>query len=316
MYDVLLYADDPAGAFSPSLNASRPTGGTEIHLVQLAEGLGRTGLLVIGVSEIPKDETTEYAVYCHPPRMEWLARWRTKILITAGLTKPPEWVKADRHLVLWTHDAPHNLPHLEAAGLRWSEFICVSHWQASRFPRGWKTRIIPPIIDDWIYDLPPVTKRRGKYVCLSAWWKGTRQTLELWPQVHPAGAELVVGSPYSHPPEAREMVERTPGCRWVELPTPRAVVEEMRDAEGVFRVATAPETFGITDVIAQILGCRIHAFAPSGFGGAEEALAEPIGYASNIETFLAELTKPADRCCVLDLRASKIIPRWRRLLDL
>lgn len=342
MFDIVLFADDPAGAFSPALNASKPTGGTEVHMAQLAGGLAAPvwqdgqgcvlqglkletpGLSVVAVSDFEDRMTptdTDGGHYIPLSRLG--PNWRSRALITAGLTKPPSWLTTDRHVVLWTHDPPHNLPHLEAAGLRWSEFVCVSQWQAERFTRGWKTRVIPPIIDDWIYELPPIERNPGKFVCVSAWWKGTAQTLEAWSQLRPEGAELVVGSPYSHPAHARAMVERTPGCRWVDLASPRAVVEEMRDAAGVFRVNVAPETFGVTDAIAQILGTRVHCWAVNGLGGAPEALTPSPWFTTDGDQFASEFRKayhapPNVGFDVVgrDFRASRIIPMWRELLDL
>jgi hypothetical protein len=323
MLDLVLYADNPAGAFSASLNASRPTGGTEIHMAQLADGFAEAGVDVRGISDLPPG--AEGGFFQRPPlRPEMPCHFAdryqpttSKVLITAGLTRPPAWIEADRHVILWTHDPTPNLGLLEGQGLRWSEFVCVSEWQASRFPRGWRTRVVDPIVADWIYELPKLLSKPGKYVCVSAWWKGTRQTLEAWAQLRPPGATLHVGSPYSHPTDARAMVERTPGCRWLELATPRAVVEAMRDAEAVFRVVTAPETFGVTDVIAQILGCRIHAWAPNGPGGALEALREPHGYAPSLQEFAQGLASPETTASGgrLDLRARDIIPEWRAFLD-
>ena len=330
MFDVVLFADNVEGAFSPQHNASKPTGGTEVHMVQLEEGLAASGLRVCGVSplrdgdrEAPAEPAaTKGSVYV-PIEAAADPKWAplaSRALITAGLTKPPAWLKTDRHVILWTHDPGHNVPHLEAAGLRWSEFVCVSQWQADRFPRGWKTRVIPPIVDDAVYSLPAVEKAPGKFVCVSAWWKGTQQTLEAWSQIRPPGAELHIGSPYSHPPNARSIVERVPGCVWVELASPRAVVEAMRDAAGVFRVCMQPETFGVTDVIAQILGCRVHILAPNGLGGAAEALCAPHCATENVEQFALQVRTPPEPETIgnvfLDLRASNVIPLWRKLLDL
>ncbi len=315
--DVVLYADDPAGAFSPTLNASRPTGGTEVHMVQLAEGLAQMGYHVLATSPIGDEyamHEAESPAYLPSSR---IVSWTSRALITAGLTKRPPWLETDRHVILWTHEPGHNLPHLEAAGLRWSEFVCVSHWQALRFPRGWKTRVIPPIIDDWIYALPPVEKNPRKWVSLSAAWKGLQQTLEAWTQIRPPGAELHVGSPYSHGPEARQMVERTPGCVWVPLDSPRAVVEAMRDAAAVFRVVMAPETFGVTDAIAQILNCRIHAYCPNGLGGMAEALLDLRYVTTDVSAFAEGVKSPGEApIAFYNFRASRIIPMWRKLLDL
>ena len=174
------------------------------------------------------------------------------------------------------------------------------------------------MVDDWIYALSHVVKKPGKFVCLNGWWKGTQQTLELWSQLRPPGTELVVGSPYSHPADAREIVARCPFARWVDLSSPAAVVEEMRDAEAVFRAVMAPETFGVADVIAQIVGCRVHAYAPQGPGGAAEALVQPHGYTSDLQAFSTAVSACRGRRAepgFLNQPASRIIPMWTELLD-
>jgi hypothetical protein len=323
--DVIVYAEDPAGAFSPTLNASKPTGGSEIHAVQLCEGLWGQGRDVFGVSHI--DEASEViggggAFYVRPPRTD-IRQDASRALVTMGLSHVPTWANTDRHWVLFNHDPVHNIPHL--GHLRWSEFICVSHWQASRFPFGWKTRVIAPIVDDWIYDLPKVEKDPAKFVCVSGWWKGTPDTLRAWEEarLYEHGATLHVGSPYSHPANARDIVSRTPGTAWVDLNSPRAVVEAMRDAAAVFRVVTAPETYGVTDVIAQIVGCRVHAYVPNGAGGMLEALAEPHWVTGDLAKFIGDARReylapqrPAARINARDLRARHIIPTWEGVLGL
>jgi hypothetical protein len=320
--DVILYADDPLGAFAPDFNASKPTGGTEVHMVQLAEGLAAEGFAVVAYSAIPARET--HGAEYRPPSSGITPRCRA--LVTAGLSQVPNWIRTDRHAILWTHDPPHNVPFLVERGLRWNKYVCVSEWQRARFPFGWDTAAIPSMIDPWIYDLPPVPKDPKKFVCVSAWWKGTMDTLVAWEMNHPAGATLYVGSPYSHPPSARAMVERTPGCRWVELPSPRAVVEMLRDAAGVYRVCAAPETFGVTDAIAQILGCRVHVFCNGDPGALPDTLGAWHYVTNNLDQFhrefLASYHAPPlepsfdHQRHLRDYRPKKIIPQWMKLLGL
>lgn len=323
-WDVVLYADTKEGAFAPEHNASKPTGGTEVHMVQLAEGLAAAGYGVTAISPISEPETTRAGYRCMPSAGN-VEQLRCRALVTAGLSKVPEWIKPDRAAILWTHDPPHNLPFL--VGHRWQRFVCVSEWQARRFPHGWDTAVIPAMIDEWIYELPPLHKDRQKFVCMSAWWKGTADTLLAWEQMRPPGATLYVGSPYSHPPNAPEVVRATPGCQWVDLKSPKDVVEAMRDAAGVFRVALSPETFGATDAIAQILGCRTHVLCPHGEMGALPATLGAWNFVtSDVEKFKRELhsaylAPPVemnfDRDRYLkNYRPAAIIPQWVKLLGL
>lgn len=329
--DVIVYdASGPAGAFGKRLNASKPTGGTEVHAVQLCEGFASLGLNVIGQSERKGVECEDsnrgplYAPHDYPMPPGPI---RCGGLITIGSTHAPDWIYPDRHVALFTHDPPHNIPHI--GHLRWSRIVCVSKWQASRFPLGWDTVVIPAIIDDWIYDLPPVPKNPKKFVSISAWWKGGQDTLVLWEKLRPKGCELHFGSPYSHPANLREIVERVPGCVYVDLANPGAVVESMRDAAGVFRCSSAPETFGASDAIAQILGCRIHVFAPNGPGALLETLGDEPGVSSDYEAWRGEFLKMAGsppqaryfsihdaQWRLRDYRARVIIPQWVQLLGL
>jgi hypothetical protein len=317
--DVIVYDNSgPAGAFGKRHNASKPTGGTEMHAVQLCEGLIDAKRSAVGVSHIPGYELGYWPIGDF--ENEGMAACRA--LVTVGLTRIPNRVTTDRRVVLWNHDPPHNLPHIEH--LRWSTMVCVSRWQANRFPRGWDARVIPAMIDDWIYDLPRVEKDPMRFVCVSAWWKGALDTMRAWEELAPPGARLEMGSPYSHPANAKEIVERVRGCTWLDLPNPRAVVEAMRTAAGVFRVVTAPETFGVTDAIAQILGCRTHVLMMNDTGAIPEVLAPTPGWVTtDVQQFGHEF-----RASVLsphrggydihgrDYRPRKVIPMWLELLDL
>lgn len=313
--DVVVYDNSGvAGAFGHKHNASKPTGGTEVHLAQLCEGFGRAGLSAVGFSAVPEVDGV-YRPHDDDPIS-------CRALITCGLSKLPANVTTDRHVVLWTHTAAQNIPHIPH--LRWSEMVCVSQWQANGFPFGWKTHVIHPIVSDAVYELPPVEKDPDKFVCVSAHWKGGRETLQAWEQLRPSpSARLHIGSPYSHPPDFRDHVERTPGCVWVDLASPQSVVEAMRDAAGVFRVVTAPETFGVVDVIAQVVGTRVHAWCPNGLGGMAEALKPSPWVTTDGNAFATEFHKAyrtppkwGFEVSGKDFRAERIIPQWVELLEL
>ena len=319
-YDVIVYdGNGPAGAFSYARNKMRPTGGTEVHLVQLCEGIAGYAMHTAGISSIENAEVPDIGGFPrYFPVGHVDAPTETRALVTCGLKGlPPEGLTTDKHVILWTHDPAHNIPHIQH--MRGYNFVCVSHWQANRFPKGWRRAVIPPMIDHWVYQLPKVEKDPNKYVCVSAYWKGTLETMTLWPQVAPPGATLYVGSPYSHPPHFKELVERTPRCKFISLENPGAIVHSMRDAAGTFRVCTQPETFGVTDAIAQVLGCRTHVFCTSDVGGLAESL-EPTGcVTTDFQQFTRRLHETHGKPFVgshKDFRPRKILPQWMDLLDL
>jgi hypothetical protein len=287
---------------------------------QLAEGLSRRGHSVIAASDGGYG-AEEGPAYVEASSLV-LDGAECDVLITCGATIPPPSIRCDRHVVLWTHDpvAGQNIAYLESAGLRWAEFVCVSQWQADRFPRGWRTRVVPAMIDDWIYDLPPTERRLRTYACVSAWWKGTDQTLALWRSAHEAGVlagdTLLVGSQYSQPDDARARVEATPGCEWVEQPNPRAVVDVLRTVQGVFRVSVHSETFGVTDTIAQIVGCRTHVLTAAPQGGLAESLSPNDDVSSTPEELFRKMRAYASPVRARDFRASRIVSRWERGLGL
>ena len=98
--------------------------------------------------------------------------------------------------------------------------------------------------------------------------------------------------------------------------TPTAVVGALSTAEAVFRVCVAPETFGVADAIAEVVGAQVHALFTSGTGASVDVLSSPF-LTSDPQSFAAGLV---DRGCYGppvprgDYRVSTVIKEWERVM--
>lgn len=269
----------------------------------------------MGVSDITREETVSDKER-YVPHVQ-AGRLRCRALVTCNIGPMPGYITCDRHVRLFTHLPDINRPFIQH--LRFFDIVAVSRFQRNLFPYGWRVTNIPPIIDDWIFDLPPVAKDPNKYVSFSAAWKGLYEALVIWDQMRKPDQRLHVGSPYSHGPDLQRRVESSPGCVYEPMANSREMIEKMRDAAGVFRFVGTPETFGVTDLIAKILGCRIHALHGGGIGAAREALGMDCNVVDSREEFTRNWNTPPAHYepePARDLRARNVIPQWVKILDL
>ena len=193
-----------------------------------------------------------------------LSPLQCRVLLTGRQSNIPAWIKAERVFTSCVDD-PSNEPHAYAHLRNRTTMIHLSEWQESLYEAlGHEDGIvIPSMISDWITG--PASK--SGWVCVNAWNKGTRETLDMWQHLRNSGfeGELRVGSPYGFPADAYDQCARA-GAKWLGLLTPEKVVHELNRAEAVFRVCRAPETFGVTDAIAEVVGTRVHCLCTNGFG--------------------------------------------------
>lgn len=306
--DVIIY--DQYKSWSPSILASgdtgRGVGGWEVFMVQLAEGLARQGLHVEAHTprgQGPSKDGVIYAAGAHTATS-------CRVLITGRESQIPPWIRAERLFTACVDDptsTPRAYDHLRGR----SVMVHLSEWQRSLYAALGHEHglVIPSMIDDWIYSHPTTDKVRGRFVCVSAWNKGTRETLAAWRKIAPGG-ELLVGSPYGFPPDAYDQCARA-GARWLGLLTPVDVVRELAKAEAVFRVCVAPETFGVTNAIAEVVGTRVHCLCVKGLGAAREALASPY-LTENEEEFAFHLQNviSATPKRKRDYSVASILPQW------
>lgn len=275
MIDLILYNDRTA--FAPSvLGSGVPVGGFEVACEQIASGVAAGGRSVVvlgppGQPGVVGDVEYVDALYASGGTLNCRA------LLTARACPIPPWIKADRTFTTCVDDPrgePESFAHLKGR----TTIVCLSEWQAGLYRELGHERVIviPSMIADDVYSYRACEKVAGRFVCVNAWNKGTDATLKMWASLRKRlpGCELHVGSPYSHPPDAAERCVWA-GAKWIGQLTPGAVVSALSTAEAVFRVCTAPETFGVADAIAEVVGARVHALFTNGMGASADVLSSP-----------------------------------------
>jgi len=306
----LLIYDDHCG-WSPSLNASKGTGGTEVHLVQIATWLAARGVSVTACCHYGRDAIEDGVMYIDSrEHSTWKSRriYQRDVVLTVRRSELPD-IYAGHIFTLATDDprpCPDDFAHLKGR----STLICVSEWQANEYRKlGHECVVIPPPIPDSYYELVNYKLPTSAMVCVSAWNKGTDRLLDLWRE---EWGTIYVGSPYSHPDDAKERCGRVPGVIWLGTITPGEVVLQLASASHHVRVVTAAETFGMTDALAAAVGCRSIALAESDPGALPDTVPGSCcftaqGWANAIRDRVLPRPPP-------DYRMSKIMPMWAKLL--
>ena len=304
MTSLLIY--DAHCGWSPSLNASKGTGGTEVHLVQVAEWLAGQGAYVeawchdgkgmgVGVHYVESRDTTLRPSRCFD------------VAITVRRSRIPE-ITTGRIFTLVTDDprpCPDDFAHLKGR----STLICVSEWQAGLYRKlGHECVVIPPPIPDYYYELAKYKRPTDTMVCVSAWNKGTQALLDVWNEKRP---RLYVGSPYSHPDDAMDRCQKA-GAIWLGTLTPGAIVSQLATASHHVRVVTAAETFGMTDAIAAAVGCRSIALAEGDPGALPDTVPGACWFTRQGWEEALAIGVPARK--PPDYRMSKVMPMWAKLL--
>lgn len=332
MIPVVMWATDCSWPWSRVRR--QPTGGAEVHLSQLAREFGRSHPGTIVWSPIDEDTVLDEefgTAFRDSRRTEMYKSVHCKLAIISGSCKPPPWLHADRTVALVVHD-PRPDATLCEHHIGNATLVCVSEWQASLFrAQGHDCIVIPAMIENYVYSaMATRTKVTGQYACLSAWNKGGHETMAAWNRVReklPVGSKLIVGAPYGDPNVPRFATYEAMGVdsgrddiQWIGLMTPGQVVDELARSEAVFRVNVAPETFGVTDAIAEAVGTRVHCLCTAGFGGAREVLSsqylteDPEKFE---ELFVGSVAWHREVRCQTnprDFSVSHIFPRWEALV--
>ena len=318
MIDLVIWNDRTAFAPSVLNSGAVRVGGFEVACEQIARGIAATGRKVLALTpgRLSTEAGVEYVTIppTPPPSFECRA------LLTARACPIPSWIKAERTFTTCVDDPrgawSKDWDHLKGR----STLVCLSEWQAGLYRDLGHERVIviPSMIEDDYVAFARCEKKPRSFVCVNAWNKGTPQTLAMWARLRSRlkGCTLSVGSPYSHPDDAAEQCAFH-GVKWLGTLTPMGVVNVLSTAEAVFRVCTAPETFGVADAIAEMVGARVHCLCTNGVGAARDVLASPI--CTDVRAFEYDVARwvgvdlPPIRP-VADYRVSTVIQRWEEVL--
>ena len=319
MIDLIIWNDRTAFAPSVIRSGSVQVGGFEVACSQIAGGIAATGREVLtfapgharveaGVVYVGSDVAAQERVplECHA-------------LLTARACKIPDWIKAKRTFTTCVDDPrgswASSFDHLKGR----TTIVALSEWQAQLYRDLGHERVIviPSMIEDDYVAFARCEKRPRSFVCVNAWNKGTPQTLAMWARLRSRlkGCTLSVGSPYSHPDDAAEQCAFH-GVKWLGTLTPMGVVNVLSTAEAVFRVCTAPETFGVADAIAELVGTRVHCMCVHGTGAARDVLSSPwvtedwAAFGSGVVSAIG--SGPAVPRG--DYRVSTVIKKWEEVL--
>ena len=293
-YDAdLVIWDTIGGTYDSRTVREKATGGSEVEVVQLAEGLAARG----------------YRVWCFNARdQEWRSpggvEWRpcseakpgfrglsTRcLLVQRYSTRPPfGFFRNDEPGTAFmriTDVAGEHYDANVAAGLR---IIAVSDWQARKMAERYRAapnfeegRVVPAMLPDSYYDLTSKVPRvRGRFLYASAAMKGLQATVDMWIRLKETHAdamkhcELHVTSPGYGSVQLSRSADRLAECGIGFLGdlTPDTLAMYMATCEGLFYVNTFAETFCAVAAIAEAVGCRVHILGagPEGLAGIAEA---------------------------------------------
>ena len=316
MIDLVIHNDRTE--FAPSIISTRGTGGFEVACSQIAEGIAATGRSVVCMS--PYDGKLERGPVVYLSESSHTNADRCRTLLTSRDGRIPTWLKASRLLTHCVDDirAPgeaRKFAHLLEVD---TTLVHPSEYQRSAYVDAGHGNnvVIPSMVNDDVWHYRRCEKKPGRFVIVNAWNKGTDSTLRLWSEIRRSmpGCELYVASPYGAPVDAKERCIFA-GATWMGALTPMGIVNALSTAEAVVRVCDRPETFGVADYIAEVVGARVHCLCTEGYGAAREVLASP-WLTDDVSEFIngvrgrpTTVVEPK-----IDVRCSKVLPLWEEAL--
>lgn len=266
MFDVIFY-DAIGGPTTRKSTDERPTGGGELHLVQIAEALtkrGRTCAIVNGAS--CEENGVRYFPHAAAAQLE------CRTLVVNRYSPNPTTARQRTIIHAIDPDNPAYDVHtpLFRAG---TPIVAVSRWAATTFTRATGPKyVINPCLDP----IPSYPKDPNRFIYASAAIKGLKRTLRVWTEMKQryaslADARLEIASPGYGPPDPRD-VASAPDCSYVGDLTPRDHRMFIASAAGLFFVNDHTETFCCVGALAELARTRAHILCEKGLGGIPEAL--------------------------------------------
>ncbi len=322
-FDVLLY-DDVGMRFDDRIVATEALGGSEFVLWQLAREMAKRGLRVLvwqGAGPSAPDRVESGATYrfgasANPVHARSVIHHRHSSRAYERV------VTFDARIALCSDVwGPHYERALPALAPRLDAVVCVSDWQASRFPGAARPRVIPNPLPIEAYEFSPVARNPRVFVYASAAVKGLLPTLATWAAwrtEHEAvrAATLRVLNPgYDDPGVAASAA----GVELVGAVPFHRVLGELRSAAGLFYVNDFPETFCLVAALAEACGARTHVWTRRGGAVAEVVESSLVTTDGRVfeAAFLRHLSAPAGAGCARprDFRVDHVVDRWMKLLD-
>lgn len=320
-FDVI-HLDSVGMPFTGSTPRHQGLGGSEFEAVLLLETLAQKGLNVISFNKTPFP-AHQYGVYYYPLDTLKIQKFKCKTLIVERMSNIPHEVIDFEKLIIWATDVPGDSYNLHEPWFKIGSdttLVAVSQWHTSLFPSHWNKTHIYNMIPDWVYDIKSA-KDNNLFIYASAAQKGLAQTVDCFKELKKnyffKKHELIVLNPGYDDPQA-EALKKNKIQFAGSLPF-KEVVQNLAKCGSMLYIDTFPETFGISPVMAEILGCNTFIFCPNGFGALKETMNsnlidnEQNRFFNNLLEFgknPKSIIKPTPK----DYRISTIIPQWMNLI--
>lgn len=319
-YDVILL--DSCGVhyngFKPDIEG---LGGSETEAIWLLEALAAKGLKVASINKIAS-AAKKSGVYYIPLTSLEFTQYRCKTLILQRYTPPPLDISFEK-AIIWVTDlySPAYDVHLPLFEAHDATLVGVSDYQLAQFPEGFKKRQrIYNSLPDWVYDLPSNRNTpANSFIYASANVKGLKNTLHFFKSLKESkpfkNATLAVLSPGYDAPAHIDMN----GVDYKGALPFKRVVEEMQKCRNVLHVQAMPETFGISQTLAEVLGLNVFVLQAAGKDALSEVCNSKL-ITTNENQFHANFTKFATESQSFkpvqakDYRMSTIVNEWLSLL--
>lgn len=291
-------------------------GGSEFQSILLLKELAKLGKKVICINNtlntvvdnnilyIPIIHYTDYKIKC-------------KNLIihrTSNIPKIPH-----KKAFIWVTDlnGPYNLKHYNILSSHKVELITLCDFHKNIFPSTWIKHVLPFIIPDEVYNykLP----EKSGFVYASSIMKGYGATLQFWIHLKDNGylkdKTLSVCLPgYDNP--GYDISNKKYDINYLgSLPFSK-VLDVLAKSEGMFYVNTMPETFGISVVLAEILGCKPYVYGINGLGSLSEVLKNRDTLTTDMKDFIDYFTQPNNKSITgyNDYKAETVMKKWLDIL--
>lgn len=311
-YDVLIF--DAVGVpFTGYTSDFGGLGGSEWEQVLLLEALAARGYRVAAMNRLPSWSRVRGVDY-HPIGTLDFAKFSCKSLILLRNTAKPLDIDC-QSVFRWVTDT---LIEYEDDG---AELICVSKWQSDLHGDD-HPQFIHNMLPDWVYDLKPNRNTKANsFIYASAAMKGLTPTLQYFSSMRKTkefkNATLTVLNPGYDLPGGIEVE----GVSFKGALPFRAVVEEMQAHRSMLMVSVFCETFGIVQVLAELLGLNLFIHQSQGRDALSEVCNSPTvtadGARFNATIALYGQDPQKFRPVVAkDFRVSSLIGYWESLLGL